>query len=115
MSGALSEPRFDARGNSNYEPVFPGLHLCGICVGPAGNGDAFGEQPYTALNLPARDDAEARDMWDAAKLEASIVRGEGDDFVCDLNLSDGSHDDYSTNRQLIPRLIAVARAQQKLS
>ena len=107
---ALSEPCFDARGNSNYEPVFPGLHLCGICVGPDGSGDDLGEQPYTALNLPARSDTEARAMWEAAKLEASIAERSGEDFLCDLNLSDGAHADFSTNRQLVPRLIAAANA-----
>lgn len=104
----LASPSFDARGNSNYDPVFPGLHLCGICEHPDGIGDAFGEQPYTALNIPARSDAEARAMFEAAKAEAALPDREGEDFLCDLNLSDGTHDDFSTNRQLLPRLIDAA-------
>ena len=110
MDLVLIEPHFDTRGNSNYTPIFPGLHLCGICAHPDGVGDTLGEQPYTALNLPARDDAEARAMWEAAKLEASIAERTGEDFLCDLNLSDGAHADFSTNRQLVPRLIAAANA-----
>lgn len=108
----LQQPRFDARGNSNYTPVLPGLHLCGICEHPGGYGDANGEQPYTALNIPARSDDEARRMWEAAKAEAALATREGEDFLCDLNLSDGHVDDFSTNRQMLPRLIAAAlRAQ----
>jgi len=108
----LSEPRFDARGNSHYEPEFPGLHLCGICSRPEGAEDDLGEQPYTALNISARSDDEARAMWEAAKAEAALDTRDAEDFLCDLNLSDGCHDDFSTNRQLIPRLVAAAlRAQ----
>lgn len=113
MDVQLIEPSFDRRGNSNYHPVFPGLHLCGICEGPSGSGDALGEQPYTALNLPARSDDEARAMWEAARAEAALETREGENFLCDLNLSDGTHDDFSTNRQLLPRLVAVALATQE--
>ncbi len=105
---ALIEPHFDKRGNSNYDPVMPGLHICGICQGPDGHSDAYGEQPYTALNIPARSDEEARRMWEAAKAEAALDSREGEDFLCDLNLSDGYVDDFSTNRQLLPRLYAAA-------
>jgi len=104
----LIDPSFDARGNSNYDPVPIGLHLCGICQHPDGYGDAFGQQPYTALNIPARNDAEARAMWEAAKAEASLPDREGEDFLCDLNIGIGCVDDFSTNRQLLPRLIKAA-------
>lgn len=107
-SYALIQPSFDRRGNSNYAPCEIGLHLCGICEHPDGIGDAFGCQPYTALNLPARSDAEAQRMWDAAKAEAELPDRSGEDFLCDLNLSCGTVNDFSTNRQLLPRLIAAA-------
>ena len=108
----LIEPTFSARGDSNYDPCDIGLHLCGICQHPEGFGDANGEQPYTALNLPARSEDEARAMWAAAKAEASLPSREGEDFLCDLNLIDGHLDDFSTNRQLLPRLVAAALAEQ---
>ncbi len=110
---ALAEPRFDRRGDSNYDPVAIGLHLCGICSGPDG-GDINGEQPYTALNIAASSDAEARAMWEAARLEASVDSRDNEDFLCDLNLSDGHCDDFSTNRQMIPRLIAAALRARSL-
>jgi hypothetical protein len=104
---ALIQPRFDHRGNSNYRPCEVGLHLCGSALGP-GDRD---EQPYTALNLPARDHAEARRMFDAARTAAECTKDEAD-FICDLNL--GSRqvgvehvDDFFTNRQLVDRLVAA--------
>ncbi|MDH4746645.1 hypothetical protein OMP43_21700 [Sphingomonas sp. CBMAI 2297] len=108
----LIEPRFDAHGNSNYHPEKPGLHLCGICEHPDGIGDALGEQPYTAMNLRAHSDAEALHMWHAARAEAELPNREGEDFLCDLNTREGHVDDFSTNRQMLPRLIAAALAAQ---
>lgn len=106
----LIEPSFNTRGDSNYHPCACGLHLCGIAINPRDEQEH--EQPYTALNIPARDDDEARRMFEAAKAEAALPDREGEDFICDLNLSDGYVDDFGTNRQLLPRLVAAARAAQ---
>lgn len=103
----LAEPSFDAAGNSHYAPCMIGLHLCGTARAP---GDDL-EQPYTALNLPAPDHATAKAMFEAAKAEACCDE-ESADYVCDLNLGNQSSgcehvDDFYTNRQLLPRLIAA--------
>jgi hypothetical protein len=108
IAAGLTEPSYDARGNSNYNPTFPGLHLCGICEHSGDIGDAFGRQPYTALMIHARNDSEALAMWLAAREVASLADRDGEDFLCDLNTAAGCIDDFSTNRQLLPRLIEAA-------
>ena len=102
------EPMFSREGEINYHPCAIGLHIYYIPKNP----DGKGTQPFTALNLPARSDDEARAMWAAAKAEASLHTREGEDFLCDLNLIDGTVDDFSTNLQLLPRLVAAALAEQ---
>lgn len=107
---ALAEPSFDADGNSSYDPCCIGLHICGAAAQEGSNY----EQPYTALNLPARSHAMAKAMFAAARAEAECSKDEHD-FVCDLNLGIAGRcvdhvDDFYTNRQLIPRLIAAASA-----
>ena len=99
----LAEPRFDKRGDSNYDPCTIGLHLCGIATAP---GDDY-EQPYTALNIPAANEDEARAMFDAAKAEAECGKDEAD-FCCDLMVGEDCLADFWTNRQLVERLTAAA-------
>jgi hypothetical protein len=102
----LIEPHFDTRGNSNYHPCRFGLHLCGQTVWQF-DADLM-PQPYTALNIPAKDEAEARAMFAAAKEAASCSEQEAD-YCCDLNIGGDHVDDFWTNRQLLPALIAAAK------
>lgn len=100
----IMQPKFSARGDTHYDPCVIGLHLCG---------DASG-QPYTAANVPARTHEQARAMFEAARSVAECSKDEAD-FLCDLNLGSVrggvEHvDDFWTNRQLWPQLVALARA-----
>lgn len=110
MGETLADPRFSARGDSNYDPCVVGLHICGCAMAPSTD---F-EQPYTAFNIEASSHAVARAMFEAGRAEAECAKDEHD-FVCDLNLGSAESgvehvDDFYTNRQLFPRLVAAARA-----
>lgn len=102
---ALIDPHFDERGNSNYSPCWHGLHLCGAAAWPLDPSDT---QPYTALNIPAASSQGALAMFAAAKAVAECAEHEAD-YCCDLNIGGDHIDDFWTNRQLLPALIAAAR------
>lgn len=108
----LAQPVIDGDGNSNYNPCAIGLHLCGHID------DSKGAQPYTAANIPARTHDQAKAMFDAAKAIGECSE-EAADFCCDLNLGEARNgpehvDDFWTNRQLWPAILAeIARLQPR--
>lgn len=84
-----------------YYPCSCGVHVCGDKDGAAAT---FG-------NIPARDDAEARMIFEACKAEAEAGADEPTEFVVDLNLYDTIHaEDFSITRQMLDRCLAAGRA-----
>lgn len=81
-----------------YRPSSPGVHVCGA--------DHEENRFYTVADFPAPSDAAARAMWEAARAECA-VGGDDYDVVVDLMLEEGHADDFSTTRQLLPRLTAA--------
>jgi hypothetical protein len=88
-----------AWANRTYRPTMPGLHVCG--------GDHDANRVFTVLDIPARDDAEARAMWEAARAECAVEK-DASDLVVDLNIDEGHVDDFYTSRQMLPRIEAAA-------
>jgi hypothetical protein len=85
-----------------YHPCRCGIHVCGDKDGAAAT---FG-------NVPARDEAEARAMFEAAKAEAAVGPDEHYDLVVDLNLDlyNCHVEDFCITRQMLDRCLAAARA-----
>ncbi len=88
-----------AWANRTYRPTMPGLHVCG--------GDHDANRVFTVLDIPARDDDEARAMWEAARAEGEVDKADHD-LVVDLNVNEGHVDDFYTSRQMLPRIEAAA-------
>jgi hypothetical protein len=89
------------RADELYHPCSFGIHVCGDKDGAAAT---FG-------NVPARNEIEARAMFEAAKAEAAVPDGEHYDLVVDLNLGDDNlHiEDFCITRQMLDRCLAAAR------
>jgi hypothetical protein len=90
---------WDDHCNRTYRPSFPGVHVCG--------GDHDANRVFTVLNIPARSDAEARVMWEAARAECEVPKDEHD-VVVDLNTQEGCCEDFYSNRQMLVRLQDIA-------
>lgn len=85
-----------------YAPCAIGLHICGM--------SADETEAVTVLNLPTRTIAEARRLFERAKVECEIVGEEPRSLVVDLCLGANEHgaDDFSMSRQMLDRLLAIA-------
>lgn len=90
------------RADELYHPCSYGIHVCGDKNGAAAT---FG-------NVSARDERQARIIFEAAKAEAAVSNGEDFDMVVDLNLGeDNLHsEDFCIRRQMLDRCLAAARA-----
>ena len=104
----IDPPRFEADGVSSfYDPCDTGLHFCGqTCL-------SKNSQPYTALNIEAVTDIAARKLYEAAKAVAECEDDEAD-YIIDLQLSGDCNEDFSTNRQLLPKAFEAIKELSEL-
>lgn len=82
-----------------YQPCRFGLHVCGY--------HPDGMNCLTIANLPVRNAAEARALFDRAKAELAAADGEDADFVVDLQIDHDHEEDFMMNRQMLNRLLAM--------
>lgn len=102
MTYDLAPPLWEPNGeDSYYNPCRTGLHFCGEAID-----DDAGSQPYTALNIIYNNPVHARLAFERAK-EAATCEQEAESFIVDLQVNDECEDDFYTNRQLFPALIAA--------
>lgn len=95
---ALDGETYIEHADRTYCPTFPGVHVCGA--------DREENRFYTVADFPMQSDDEAREAWQAARVECEVPQDEAD-FTVDLNEGEGHVDDFWSNRQMLPRLAAI--------
>lgn len=97
-------PSIDPRRSDYcYRPCENGLHVCGFH--PDGNNF------LTIANVCTVTAAEARRLFDQAKTDLGLAKGEDGDFVIDLQINGECSEDFMMNRQMLGRLIAMGASQ----
>lgn len=99
--------RLLAEADRLYHPCWFGVHVCGSSPEDAA---------MTIGEVVARNEAEARVIFEACRAEAEAQVGEPQDYVVDLNIGqDNLHvEDFSMTRQMLQRCLTAGRMAKDL-